>query len=107
MQSRPAQYQLSFGCDKIMDFTIVLSNKAGEQQPSIGYRKQDNAYFSDRSHSGDVTFSPDFLKPLTAPRLTNSAQSNIKIIADAVSVELFADVMANQYDSCVFSKNKI
>lgn len=86
----PAQYQLSFSCDKIMDFTIVLSNKAGEQL-SIGYRKQGNTYFIDRSLTGNVNFSPDFLKPLTAPRLTNSAQCNIKLIADAASVELFAD----------------
>ncbi len=101
----PAQYQLSFGCDKIMDFTIVLSNKGGEQL-SIGYRKQDNAYFIDRSHSGDVTFSPDFLKPLTAPRLTNSAQSNIKIIADAASVELFADDGLTNMTAVFFQKTK-
>jgi fructan beta-fructosidase len=86
----PVQYQLSFSRDKIMDFTIVLSNKAGEQL-SIGYRKQGNTYFIDRSHTGNVNFSNDFLKPLTAPRLTNSAQINIKLIADAASVELFAD----------------
>jgi fructan beta-fructosidase len=99
----PAQYQLSFNADNLTDFTIVLSNKAGEQL-SIGYRKHGNTYFIERSLAGNVNFSPDFLKPLTAPRLTNSTQFNIKLIADAASIELFADSGLTNMTAVFFPK---
>ena len=101
----PIQYEFSFNTGNIMDYTIILSNKSGEHI-DIGYSVQDNAYFIDRSHSGIVDFSPDFLRPLKAARITASPASNIKLVADAASVELFADDGLTNMTAIFFPKGR-
>ena len=86
----PSQYMLSFSAGEIMDYTVVLSNKAGEEL-KLGYRKNDNSYFIDRSHSGETDFNPSFIKPLTANRLGTKKSCSLTLVADASSIELFAD----------------
>ncbi|NCD71364.1 glycoside hydrolase family 32 protein [Mucilaginibacter agri] len=72
------------------DFSIVLSNKKGEQVV-VGYRKQDNQYFIDRSKAGQVDFQLDFAKTASAPRLLTTGNIDLILVVDAASVELFAD----------------
>jgi fructan beta-fructosidase len=103
-KSLPAQYILTFSADKIADYTLILSNDTGEQL-SIGYRKIDNSYFIDRSKSGKIDFNPQFAKQVTAPRLTKSSLSDIKLLADASSLELFADNGLTNMTAVFFPKN--
>lgn len=86
----PGQYVLALNTSKTADYSLVFSNSFGEQLV-IGYRKNNNSYFIDRSHAGEVNFNPEFIKQITAPRLLKSQESCIKLVVDASSVELFAD----------------
>ena len=82
--------RLSIASDKTEDFTITLSNKAGEKV-IIGYDKTSNNYFIDRSNSGDVNFEKGFAAKHTAPRFTANENLDLTLIIDNSSVELFAD----------------
>ena len=86
----PNQYAIKFNLDQISNYTLVLSNDAGEKL-TLGYDKAKNQYFIDRSKSGKVDFNPEFAKTFYAPRFTTSAVSNLKLVVDAASIELFAD----------------
>jgi fructan beta-fructosidase len=100
----PEQYIITFNTPKITDYSIILSNSIGEKL-IIGYRKKDNLYFIDRTKSGIVTFKPEFIKPITAPRFANNnAYSNFKLIVDASSIELFADDGLSNMTSVFFPK---
>ncbi len=84
------QYSLNFNVNRISDYTITLSNQQGERLV-IGFDKTKHKYFIDRSRSGIINFNPDFGKMVWAPRLTGTWSSNVKLIVDAASVELFTD----------------
>lgn len=86
----PAQFVLKFKLDKIGDYSVILSNDAGEQLV-IGYDHGKKQYFIDRSKSGKIDFNPEFAKIAFAPRITNTPSSNIQLVVDASSIELFAD----------------
>jgi fructan beta-fructosidase len=83
-------FQLSLNDIAANDFSIVLSNKTGDEL-LIGYEKATNQYFIDRSKSGIIAFETGFAKKHTAPRLSFSKTINLTLIADVASVELFAD----------------
>jgi fructan beta-fructosidase len=85
-----SRFQLSLNDIAANDFSIVLSNKKGDELV-IGYNKAANQYFIDRSKSGIIAFETGFAKRHTAPRLSLSKTINLTIIADVASVELFAD----------------
>ena len=76
--------------DDAMDFSLVIANKAGEQT-IIGFDKQSNQYFIDRTASGKKDFQNDFAARHTAPRFTNNKKMNNTLVIDVSSVELFAD----------------
>jgi fructan beta-fructosidase len=86
----PAQYAIKFSLGQISDYTMVLSNDAGEKL-TLGYDKANNRYFIDRTKSGKVDFNTAFAGVFYAPRFTEAAASNLKMVVDASSVELFAD----------------
>ncbi|MFI5139689.1 MAG: glycoside hydrolase family 32 protein [Sphingobacteriales bacterium] len=100
----PDQYMLALNAGNIMDYSLVFSNSSGEQLV-IGYRKNDNSYFIDRSHAGEVNFNGGFVKLLTAPRLSKSRESGIKLLVDASSVELFADNGSTNMTAVFFPKS--
>jgi fructan beta-fructosidase len=81
---------LHFGFDQLSDFSLVLSNETG-QQLQIGYVQAENKFFIDRTLSGKVDFKKEFGARHTAPRLTDKKASDITLIFDNSSVELFAD----------------
>jgi fructan beta-fructosidase len=87
----PDQFLLQFNIKNIHDYSIILSNDAG-QKLIIGYDNSKKHYFIDRSKSGITVFNPEFAKTAFAPRLNaNASSSNIQLVVDASSVELFAD----------------
>jgi len=88
--SLPDQYILKFNTDKINDYSIILSNDVGEKLV-IGYDKSKNKYYIDRTKSGKIDFNPEFAGIFFAPRLSSAQASNLELIVDASSIELFAD----------------
>jgi fructan beta-fructosidase len=76
--------------EKLESFTITISNDAGEKVV-IGYDKENNNYFIDRTNSGKTNFEKGFAKKHTAPRLSTRANMNMILYIDNSSVELFAD----------------
>ncbi len=83
-------FRLDFEAVSAADFSIVLSNKAGNEL-IIGYDKAANQYYTDRSKSGKVDFEEGFGVKHTAPRISKDKNISLTLIADAASVELFAD----------------
>ena len=51
----PDQYEIKFNLNQISNYTLVLSNDAGEKL-TLGYDKANNRYFIDRTKSGKVGF---------------------------------------------------
>ncbi len=84
----PCRINLDF--DKATDFSLILSNASGEKLV-IGFDKQSNQYFIDRTNSGKTDFNKDFAAKHTAPRLINAGKMNVSLVVDESSVELFAD----------------
>jgi fructan beta-fructosidase len=74
----------------VEDFSIVLANDLDEKL-IIGYNKELNQFFIDRTSSGNVGFQKDFAAKHTAPRLAKSSDINLSLILDESSAELFAD----------------
>lgn len=86
----PSKYILKFNADKLQDYFITLSNDAGEEL-EIGYNKKSKRYFVNRAKSGKVDFNNDFAMLSYAPRLSSAKTSDVKLVVDVSSVELFAD----------------
>lgn len=83
-------YRINLSFDEIKDFSIILSNDAGEEVV-IGFDKEQKQYFIDRTKSGKTDFQNDFSGRHTAPRLTSNGKMDISLVIDVSSVELFAD----------------
>ena len=87
----PDQFILKFNINKINDYSVMLSNDVGEKL-IIGYDNAKKQYFIDRAKSGKTDFNAEFAKTAYAPRLTsNTSSSDIELVIDVSSVELFAD----------------
>jgi fructan beta-fructosidase len=82
--------RLHIKADKISSFSITLSNNAGEKVV-IGYDKQANQYFIDRTASGKTNFEKGFAGKHVAPRLSANENLDLILIIDNASVELFGD----------------
>ncbi|HJS55705.1 MAG TPA: glycoside hydrolase family 32 protein, partial [Chitinophagaceae bacterium] len=87
---------LSFPCiinlsvDSPKDLSITLSNQSGEEL-IVGFDKEQNRYFIDRTRSGKIDFQPDFAARHFAPQFISSTKMNLSLVIDVSSVELFAD----------------
>jgi fructan beta-fructosidase len=86
--SGPCEIRLSL--DEVKSFSIVFSNHDGEEL-IIGYSKDDNLYYIDRTKSGKIDFEKGFAARHTAPRLATTKTMEITLVMDVSSVELFAD----------------
>jgi fructan beta-fructosidase len=84
------QYILKLNANEIKSYSIVLSNNKNERV-IIGYDKTVRQYYIDRSQSGNVDFNKDFGRKYTAPRLSDNKDTQLTLVVDASSVELFAD----------------
>lgn len=95
----PGRIELSL--DEAADFSVILSNKAGENVV-IGFDKQQNNYFIDRSRSGITGFQKNFAGRHIAPRFAKGEKMNLSLVIDVSSVELFADEGATVMTSIFF-----
>jgi fructan beta-fructosidase len=82
--------RLKITSDRIEDFSITFSNELG-QKLLIGFEKETNSYFIDRTHSGKVDFEKSFAARHTAPRFASQQNFDLTLIIDNASVELFTD----------------
>ena len=82
--------ELRITMDQMNDYSIAISNRQNEKVV-IGYEKSGNRFFIDRTHSGKIDFNPKFPGVFYAPRISDKNSTDIKIIIDRASVELFAD----------------
>jgi fructan beta-fructosidase len=86
----PAQSQLKISTAQIQDIVVTFSNANGERV-TVGYDKQANQYYIDRTQSGKTDFQKSFKGRFVAPRFTSANNADITLVVDAASVELFAD----------------
>lgn len=86
----PKQFELKLNISHISDYKLQFSNADGEKL-IVGYDKAQNRYYIDRSQSGKTDFNDQFAKIAYAPRLASTPTSNLTLVVDASSVELFAD----------------
>ncbi len=84
------QYQIHFTADQAKSFSIVFSNELAEEL-TVGYSKEENEYFIDRTKSGKIDFENGFAKRYAGPKLSKNNKLDVTLIVDAASVELFAD----------------
>lgn len=84
------QFQISISWEQLKHFDILFSNSMGEELV-VGYDKNANQFFIDRTRSGETEFEKDFAKKITAPRLSHKEKGKLTLVMDASSVELFAD----------------
>jgi fructan beta-fructosidase len=85
-----SSYIMKFNTSDLTDYEIVLSNPSGDKL-LLGYDEKNKAYFVDRSNSGKVDFEKSFKGRFTAPRMTVAKKSDLYLVVDQSSVELFAD----------------
>ena len=82
--------RLNINLEEVKDISLIIANDAGEELV-IGYDKEKNQYFIDRSRAGQADFHKEFAARHVAPRLTGKSKMNISLLIDVSSVELFAD----------------
>jgi len=86
----PKQFMLKMRVTHAKNYSLEFINKTGEKL-IVGYDKITNRYFIDRSKSGKTDFNPAFAKMAYGLRLTNENASDLQLVVDASSIELFAD----------------
>ncbi len=69
---------------------IKLSNSKGESL-KIGWEKEGNRFYIDRTNSGNVTFSKAFTTTAFCPRLAKGDKIPFTVVTDVSSVEVFFD----------------
>ena len=83
-------FKLTLSTPEPNDFSVVLANEKGNELV-VGYDKQANMYYIDRTKSGKTGFEKGFGKRITAPRLATDKTLSLTVLVDAASVEVFAD----------------
>ncbi len=83
-------FRLDLSLEEVKTFSLILSNHLGEKLV-VGFDKNLNQYFIDRTNSGKVNFQKEFAAKQIAPRLAENKKMNMSIIIDKSSIELFAD----------------
>jgi fructan beta-fructosidase len=86
----PLPLKLSMQTKQLASYTITLSNDLGESV-QFGYDQTNHQYFVDRSKAGVSSFHKEFAAKHTAPRIAQGQTSNLEVIIDKTSIELFAD----------------
>ncbi|MEZ2334287.1 glycoside hydrolase family 32 protein [Mucilaginibacter sp. RCC_168] len=81
---------LKLSTASLSDYRVTLSNSLGEELV-IGYDKKARQYYIDRTKAGNTAFQKDFKGRFFAPRFSSSQSSDLTLVIDVASVELFAD----------------
>lgn len=95
----PSKFEFNFSSQN--NYKIEFSNTLNEKV-IIGYNKEKNNFFIDRTQSGKVDFEKDFARINFAPRLSNEEEINLTIYLDKSSIEIFADNGLSLLTSVVF-----
>ena len=95
----PSKFEFNFSSQN--NYKIEFSNTLNEKV-IIGYNKEKNNFFIDRTQSGKVNFEKDFARINFAPRLSNEEEINLTIYLDKSSIEIFADNGLSLLTSVVF-----
>ncbi|MEP6684635.1 MAG: glycoside hydrolase family 32 protein [Parafilimonas sp.] len=82
--------KLDFNVQDAKSFSVIFSNDKNETI-IIGYDEMQKHYYINRSRSGETDFEKSFNLERVAPRISNTNNIHLTIIADVSSVELFAD----------------
>ena len=75
---------------KIKNFELVFSNANGEELV-LGFNKEKNEYYIDRTISGKTDFHQDFAGVFTAPRISSDSKLKMTLVLDQTSIEVFSD----------------
>jgi fructan beta-fructosidase len=97
--STPSKFEFNFNNQQ--SFAIEFSNTLNEKV-IIGYDKEKNSFFLDRTKSGVTNFEKDFARINFAPRLVNNEEGNMTIFIDKSSFEMFADNGLSLLTSVIF-----
>ena len=81
---------LHFKLDTLNSFTVTLSNDSS-QKTVVGYDKNANEYYIDRTQSGQTNFEKGFASRSIAKRIATADSCDVTLIIDDASVEFFAD----------------
>lgn len=83
-------YTLKLSTSTTDAFAVRLANAKGEEV-LIGYDKQHNQFYVDRTKAGKNDFEPNFAKRMLAPRILSDPKITLILVVDMNSVEVFAD----------------
>ena len=97
--STPSKFE--FKINNQQSYAIEFSNTLNEKV-IIGYDKEKNTFFIDRTKSGVTNFEKDFARINFAPRLLNNEEVSMTIFIDKSSFELFADNGLSLLTSVIF-----
>jgi len=89
-QQLPEAFRLDLNKLKRQSVELVLSNSLGDKLV-VGYSKEKNEYYIDRTQSGLTDFSSEFPKRSVASRISDSDTLSLSLYVDVSSVELFGD----------------
>jgi fructan beta-fructosidase len=88
------------------DFAFVLSNEGGEEV-RVGFEKQANRFYIDRSKTGKTDFSKKFSRQAFSPRFDTSDKIKVTLVTDVSSVEVFFDDGISVLTALYFSNEKL
>lgn len=83
-------FKLHLTSDKLETFSFTFFSRGGEKL-IVGYDKDANQYYIDRTMSGKVSFEKGFAAKHTARRLSGIEAENLTMVVDNASIELFGD----------------
>lgn len=94
------QSEISFDAEIKDSLQVVLSNNKGERY-KVAYNKASGLFTTDRTYSGQVNFSENYLKTAFQTMNIGAKEAlSVKIVLDTSSVEIFVNngefVMTNQ-----------
>ncbi|HEY9003957.1 MAG TPA: glycoside hydrolase family 32 protein [Mucilaginibacter sp.] len=97
------QYELKFSSKQLKSFSLILSNKGGEQLV-IGLDAAENNWYIDRTKAGISDFNKNFAKRIVSKRIANEPGTDVTLVVDVASVELFADKGSTVMTAIFFPK---
>jgi fructan beta-fructosidase len=83
-------YELRLSSKNLKSFSIILSNENNEKL-IVGFDSKENSWYIDRTHAGESGFNKDFAKRFSSQRIAKTGVTDVTLIVDAASLELFAD----------------
>jgi len=106
------QFELKLSIKQLKSFFFAFSadntaHKDDAEKLIVGFDESENAWYIDRTKAGEAGFNKDFAKRFSVKRTINTVNSDITLILDATSVELFADNGSTVMTSIFFPKKPL